>query len=133
MKRPAMACLWVASIAATWLIVRRATTDESTPPVTPAAVRDHAVRVARPPVLPAREATVPDVAHGTHEDDTAFREVLATLERDLADGRWGVEDRDRLNRGLRTVTAPQASELYDVLLPKLNEGTVTSEIDGPPL
>jgi hypothetical protein len=131
-SRGAIACLWVASIVATWLIVRRATTEEAAPPAKPVA-RDGAVHVASPRALPAREATMENVALGDLEDTTAFREALATLERDLADGRWGTEDRERLSRGMRNVTATQAARLYDVLLPKLNTGVVTSDIDGPPL
>lgn len=128
MKRPAIACLWVATIAATWLVVRRATTEE--PAVTAAPTVARTARVARPLV---RDLPANHVALEVLEDDTAFREVLATLERDLADGRWGAEDRDRLTRGLREVTGAQASELYDVLVPRLNTGAVTSDIDGPPL
>lgn len=131
MKRPAIACLWIGSIVATWVGVRQVTTDEVAVAVRPAVARERTA--GRVPRLPAREVPRGIVALEVPDDDVAFREVLATLERDLADGRWGVEDRDRLNRGLLTVTAPQASELYDVLFPKLNEGTVTSDIQGPPI
>ncbi len=127
MKRPAIAGLWVGSIAATWLLVRGATPEDvAVTSAKPATARDGAMRVARLPALPSSS-----VIDGP--DDTAFRQVMATLERDLADGRWGVDDRDRLNRGLLTVTGPQASELYDVLVPKLNEGSVKSDIEGPPI
>ena len=107
MKRPAIACLWVATIAATWLVVRRATTEE-TMGAKPAATREAAARVTRLPAFATRELPAEDVALEVLDDDTMFREVRATLERDLADGRWGIEDRDRLNRGMRDVTAAQA-------------------------
>ena len=132
MKRPAIACLWVATIAATWLVVRRAT-EETAVTAKPTVARGGTARITRTLAVPVPDVPADPEALEALEDDTAFREVLATLERDLTDGRWGVEDRDRLNRGLLTVTAPQASELYDVLFPKLNEGSVKSDIDGPPL
>ncbi len=127
MKRPAIACLWVGSIAATWLIVRGSTTENVAPTAKPAVARDSAIRVARQPVLSRVESVA------LEEDNSAFHEALATLERDLSDGRWSVDDRDRLNHNTRTLTAPQASELYDVLFPRLNEGTVKSDIEGPPI
>lgn len=129
MKRPAIACLWVASIAATWLIVRGATTEGVASSPKPGVARESTIRVARPSL----SASVVPVALEVVDDNSAFREALAMLERDLSDGRWSVEDRDRLNHHTRTLTAPQASELYDVLFPKLNEGTVKSDIEGPPI
>jgi hypothetical protein len=131
-KRPAIACLWVATIAATWLVVRRAT-EETAVAAKPTVARGGTARVTRALAVPAHDVPADPVALEALEDDTAFREVRATLERDLADGRWGPADRDRLTRGLREVTSAQASELYDVLFPKLNTGAVTSDLDGPPL
>jgi hypothetical protein len=66
-------------------------------------------------------------------DDRAFLAVKATLERDLADGRWSIADRDRLEAGVRGLPKAQSTQLYELLFPKLNDGSVTSEIDGPPL
>lgn len=130
MKRPAIACLWGASIAATWLIVRGATTEGVASSPKPGVARESTIHVARPSLSPP---SAKPVALEVVDDNSAFREALARLERDISDGRWSVEDRDRLNHHTRTLTAPQAGELYDVLFPKLNEGTVKSDIEGPPI
>lgn len=126
MKRLATTGVWVASVVATYVLVRTSV-KEPAAPKPGATVRDARIVRAAPP--PRLERAVFDVS----EDDTAFREALATLERDLSDGRWSAADRDRLNVSTRSLTAPQAGELYDVLFPKLNAGAVQSDIDGPPL
>lgn len=126
MKRLAITGGWVASIVATYVLVRTSVKEQAAPKPE-ATVRD--ARIVRAAPAPRLERAVLDVP----ENDAAFREALATLERDLSDGRWSADDRDRLTANTRSLTAPQAGELYDVLFPKLNAGTVQSDLDGPPL
>lgn len=129
MKRAAIGALWLATIVATWQIVGRATNQNIPPPTPPpsAEVRGAVRGAARAAPLPTlRELPAP-------VDDRMFREALAVLHRDLADGRWGAADRDRLNAAVLRLDVPHMHQLYDVLLPKLNAGTVKSELDGPPI
>jgi hypothetical protein len=124
-KRAALAGLWIATIAATWAIVRE-TVVVHEPPIATAPDRVPSARSA--PHLPAfRDPTVKPI------DDAFFQTTMATLERDLADGRWGIADRDRLNAALRRATGEQTGQLLAVLFPKLNNGTIKSDIAGPPI
>lgn len=145
--RLAIVALWLCSLVATWILAR----DNQR--VAPAQATDAcvvvqkascpsiddirtAVREALPAARPPEEqvATVSSVAsEAVAPDETVYLQARAALERDLADGHWSEEDRDRLNEALAQITRDQATELLAILFPRLNSGTVTSDIDGPPL
>jgi hypothetical protein len=126
-----LAGLWASSLLGTWWLVRETpasragATDQLEAPVRRA---DIVTRVA-----PCKPALLDGKATVASADDGVFRSALATLERDVADGRWSVADRDRLNIALPQVSGDQAEVLFAVLLPKLNSGELASDIDGPPL
>lgn len=133
MRRVGVAALWIATIVVTWQVVRA--TTESSPPAaqqrhasTPARQGRARIEVTRPAVVAPTAAIDPD-----EPDDAVFVAALATLQRDIADGRWSLADRDRLDLALPRVTGEQAAQLLAVLFPKLNDGTIKSDVGGPPI
>ncbi len=126
MKRLGFAALSVATIVVAWIVVRGRVDDASRPSGEMATTHDE--RVARSAA--ARPTLVRETRPG---NDAAFRSALATLERDMADGRWSLDDRDRLAAAVMPLRGEQATELYLMLFPKLNDGTIVSEIEGPPI
>jgi hypothetical protein len=130
-NRVAIAALWISTIALTFLIVRStARTDEPAASAAPRETVRHTHSLARSTPVP----TLPTVRPSARRVDEAFfQQTLATLERDLADGRWGIADRDRLATALRRIGGDQAHQLYATLFPRLNSGAVKTELDGPPI
>lgn len=129
MKRAQLGALWIATIVVTWFVVRGRADDH----VRAADVEEPVVASVRTGYVSA--GTRPALArHGREKiEDPAFETALATLEHDMADGRWSLEDRDRLNNASRRIDGRQVKELYKVLFPRLNDGTVKSNIAGPPI
>ena len=128
MKRLGFAALGVATIVVAWIVVRGQVDDASRPSGESATTPNNGSIARSASVRPAlaRDASRP-------ADDAAYRSALATLERDMSDGRWSIADRDRLAAAVMPLRGEQATELYLVLFPKLNDGTIESEIEGPPI
>ncbi len=129
MKAIILAGLWASSLLGTWWLVRETPAPRAAEHLeAPVRRADIVTRVA-----PCKPALLDGKATVASADDSVFRSALATLERDVADGRWSVADRDRLNIALPQVSGDQAEVLFAVLFPKLNSGELASDIAGPPL
>lgn len=133
MKRALIAAVWIGSLVVVWQLVR--VEREPARPAASVATHTHAMATRLPgPLLgaPPRPA-MPESTRGPEGNEQAFRDALATVERDIADGRWSAADRDRLNAALPRVTGEQAHQLLSVVFPKLNAGMVKSELAGAPI
>jgi hypothetical protein len=68
-----------------------------------------------------------------HPLDPAVPAQARTIVTDgIADGRWTVEDRERLRGVFDRLSREQASEVLSSLYGEINAGRVRLEIDGPP-
>lgn len=66
-------------------------------------------------------------------DETKLVAARDALRNGMADGRWTDDDRARLRPLLLELTHEQADEIFDALLPALNDGQLRADVIGPPV
>lgn len=134
MSRPRWLACWLASLVAVYWISGRLVGGRS-PVVAPAPAAQPARTGERvhTQLAPTLASTSEPSALTSPPRRELFERAVATLERDLVDGRWSADDRDRLADVMPRLTADEAEQVVTMLFPRLNSGAVIAEFVGPPL
>jgi hypothetical protein len=81
-------------------------------------------------VRPCEPAADPEPAA---RDGQAFAAARAALAEAMGDGVWTEDDRERVISRMTPLSAPEAAEIMETLMPALGSGALKLATDGPPI